>query len=153
MQFTALDTDLVRSLQNGGADAHGHAPERAVSDGDGNPCRHCLCDVPKGEEMLILAHRPFADAQPYAETGPIFLCAANCARGGGSTLPAILRTSPDYLLKGYSAEDRIVYGTGAIVPAGQIASYAAGVLAQAEVAYVHVRSARNNCYQLRIDRS
>ena len=49
------------------------APERQVSDGSAVPCRHCLSDVAAGEPFLILAHRPFPEAQPYAETGPIFL--------------------------------------------------------------------------------
>ena len=152
MQFVAMPTDVVRAYQSGDADAYGNAPERAISDGDGNPCRHCLCDIPMGAGMLILAHRPFDGLHPYAETGPIFLCATACERGGGAQLPAILQSSPDYLIKGYCAKDRIVYGTGAIVPAGDISSYATGVFADPRVAYIHVRSARNNCYQARIDR-
>jgi len=104
--------------------------------------------------MLILAHRPFDGLHPYAETGPIFLCGEACAQGGGDAVPEILQTSPDYLLKGYNARERIIYGTGAIVAADQIAAYAARLFDRdPEVAFIHVRSARNNCYQLRIDRS
>lgn len=61
-------------------------------------------------------------------------------------------TSPDYLLKGYTADDRIVYGTGAIIPANEIAQKVGDVFKDPKVAYIHARSARNNCYQLRIDR-
>lgn len=153
MRFTALPSLAVRALQRGGADAYGQPPELSISDGSGNPCRHCLRDIPKGAEMLILAYRPFDDLHPYAETGPIFLCADACARGGGCDLPEILTTSPDYLLKGYDAADRIVYGTGAIVPKSGIADHAAQVFADDRVSYIHVRSARNNCYQLRIDKT
>jgi hypothetical protein len=152
MRFTALPTDMVRTWQAGGPDANGHTPERAVSDGHGNPCRHCLRDVPKGAPMLILAHRPFENLHPYAETGPIFLCADACEPGGGAELPPILSTSPDYLVKGYSSDERIVYGTGAVVPAVQISSYASKIFADPGIAFLHVRSARNNCYQARIDR-
>ncbi|KHA50658.1 DUF1203 domain-containing protein [Sulfitobacter geojensis] len=152
MHFTALPTTAVRALQNGGTDAYALACETATSDGAGTPCRHCLTHIPKGEDMLILAYRPFAKAQAYAETGPIFLCARDCTRGGGTSLPPILTTSPDYLLKGYCAQDRIVYGTGKIVTPAEIAAYVADVFADKNVAYIHVRSARNNCYQLRIDR-
>ena len=28
---------------------------------------------------MVLAYRPFATVQPYAETGPIFLCKEECA--------------------------------------------------------------------------
>ena len=100
--------------------------------------------------MLILAHRPFPAPQPYAEVGPIFLCAEDCEAGGGGGLPEIL-TSPTYIVRGYGPDDRIVYGTGAVVPTASLASEAASRLADPRVSYVHVRSARNNCFQVRID--
>lgn len=150
LYYHPLPTDKVRALQAGGPDAYGNVPERAVSDGVGTPCRHCLCDVPNGAEMLILAHRPFSALQPYAETGPIFLCADACTAGGGTEMPQILRTSPDYLIKGYSAEERIVYGSGAVVAQEDLEARAEAILQDPRVVSVHVRSARNNCYQLRI---
>lgn len=153
LAITPMPTETVRALQSGHPDSYGIAPERAVSGGAGNPCRHCLQNIPEGAEMLVFAHRPFPDAQPYAETGPIFLCAAECEPYGASEMPPIAQTSPDYLLKGYSPQNRIVYGTGAVVPAKDMAEYASKVLERDDIAYVHVRSARNNCYQFRIDRT
>lgn len=150
--FTPIPTESVRRYQAGGEDANGQAPERAVSDGSGNPCRHCLRFIPAGRGMLILAHRPFPAPQPYAETGPIFLCADACdAPADRAEIPEIL-ASPDYILRGYGADHRIVYGTGAVVATDRIAAEADARLSDPRVAYVHVRSARNNCYQLRIDR-
>ncbi len=152
IRFSALPTETVRTLRNGGADAYGQLPERGVSDGAGNPCRHCLGDVPEGEGMLILAHRPFPALQPYAETGPIFLCAGDCAAWQGDGLPPMLG-STDYIVRGYSADDRIVYGTGRVVPTARIKVEAETIFEDPTVAYIHVRSARNNCYQCRIDRA
>ncbi|WP_299618409.1 DUF1203 domain-containing protein [uncultured Tateyamaria sp.] len=150
--FTALPTEIADAYRSGGLDAFGNPPERKLSDGQGNPCRHCLRDIPEGAEMLILAHKPFEGTHPYAEVGPIFLCADSCERGGGAELPPILTTSPDYLIKGYSDDDRIVYGTGAITPTPEITARLDAIFAHPEVAYIHVRSARNNCYQARVDR-
>jgi hypothetical protein len=152
IRFTPIPTDLVRAYQAGAPDANGQRPERHVSDGDGNPCRHCLRLIPKGAAFLVLAHRPFPAPQPYAELGPIFLCADTCAAGGGVDMPEVLE-SPDYILRGYSAADRIVYGTGGVIPTDRVAARASDLLANPDVAYVHVRSARNNCFQLRIDRA
>ncbi len=152
MQFSPIPTEIVRAYQAGGADANGQTPERHISDGDGNPCRHCLKMIPAGAGMLILAHRPFPTLQPFAEMGPIFLCADACAPGGGSDLPEILN-SAEYILRGYGPDDRIVYGTGAVVVTGSIPDEAAARLGDPRVAYVHVRSSRNNCYHLRIDRA
>ncbi len=152
-KITALPTAEVRALQAGHPDAYGATPERAVSTGAGNPCRHCLKHVPEGAEMLILAHRPFLETHPYAETGPIFLCAAPCERFDGTEMPEILTTSPDYLIKGYGKDDRIVYGTGLVTPTDRISAAVAEIFSRPDVAYIHVRSARNNCYQARIDRA
>ena len=159
LRFVPVPTAIVRAYQGGSVDSNGLLPERQVSDGGGNPCRHCLRMIPEGAGMLVLAHRPFDSLQPYAETGPIFLCADACPAGGGrmdggadgGRLPEIL-ASPDYVLRGYGADERIVYGTGGVVARDRIAARAAEVLAQPGVDFVHVRSARNTCFQLRIER-
>lgn len=159
LEYQPLDSDLARALRAGAPDANGQPAERgAISDGIGVPCRHCLNDVPAGAEYLILAHRPFPAPQPYAETGPIFLCAADCPAWTGDPadergLPPILTSSPDYLLKGYGADHRIRYGTGKVVARDGLAAYAATLLADPTIAFVDVRSARNNCYQCRIRRA
>lgn len=153
LSFEAMDSATVAALRAGRPDANGQPAERgAVSSGRGEPCRHCLDLVPEGEEFLILAHRPFPELQPYAESGPIFLCAEDCTRWAGEGVPPILKTNPDYLLKGYTADYRILYGTGRIVPQPEVEAYASNLLADPRVAFVDVRSARNNCFQLRIRR-
>ncbi len=154
IRFVPIPTETARHYQRGGVDAHGHAPERAVSDGGGNPCRHCLRHIPEGAEMLILAHRPFDSLQPYAETGPVFLCAEECAAWGGEGLPPIFRPDGEpRLVKGYGPNDRIVYGLGKVVPTEELAARAEEVLADPRVAYVHVRSSTNNCFTCRVDRA
>ncbi len=152
IRFTPMPTEAARAYQAGCPDANGQTPERGVSDGDGTPCRHCLRIIPGGAGMLTLAHRPFPAPQPYAELGPVFLCADPCeAAAPVADLPEILN-SATYILRGYSAQDRIVYGSGRVVPTAMIANEAALTLDRADVAYVHVRSASNNCYLVRIDR-
>lgn len=152
MRFVAIPTDQAQEFRAGGADANGQVPERKRSEGGGNPCRHCLRMIPAGAGMLVLAYRPFPAPQPYAEVGPIFLCADPCEAGGGAGLPAML-AAPDYILRGYGNDDRIIYGTGGVVATAAIPARAAELLADPAVAYVHVRSARNNCYQCRIERA
>ncbi|QBF29843.1 DUF1203 domain-containing protein [Thalassococcus sp. S3] len=151
-RFEAMPTNEVEAFRNGAPDANGQPARRGVSPGPGTPCRHCLENIPEGEEMLILAYRPFADLHPYAETGPIFLCAKACARYEETDLPPILKTSPDYLIKGYNDQDSIVYGTGAVVETKAMQDRVAQIFEDPAVKYIHVRSARNNCYQARVDR-
>ncbi|MET2826869.1 DUF1203 domain-containing protein [Mesorhizobium shangrilense] len=153
IQFKALPTEDVRALQQGAPDAYGRIPERKISDGDGVPCRHCLKHVGEGEAYLVLAYRPFPDLQPYAETGPIFLHERECERAAETdALPEMLESS-DYIVRGYGSDDRIVYGSGGVIPTDAIAARAETLFERADIAYVHVRSARNNCYQCRIERA
>ena len=153
LRFVALDSQTVHALRNGSTDANGQAPERQISDGGGNPCRHCLQDMPEGDPFLVLAHRPFPEPQPYAEVGPLFIHAENCQRyreTGG--LPAYLKTREAVLVRGYGDNDRIVYGTGKVVSPAAIEASAAGIFEDPKIAYIHVRSASNNCFQFRIER-
>lgn len=154
LAFVAMPTDLARACQRGEPDAYGMVPERRISDGGGMPCRHCLRHIPAGEAYLILAYRPFSALQPYAETGPIFLHAEPCERHDATQgTPEILTTSTDYILRGYGDDERIVYGTGAVTLRENVVARAGELLTRDDVAFVHVRSARNNCYQCRIERA
>lgn len=151
--FVALDSAAVEALRRGAPDANGQVPERQISDGGGNPCRHCLQDIAEGAPMLVLAHRPFPAPQPYAEVGPIFLHAEDCPRYQETAgVPAMFLRRDAILLRGYGADDRIVYGTGKIIPTEEIASMAAYLFQRPEIAYLHLRSASNNCFQCRIER-
>lgn len=151
--FKALPTEIARALQAGAPDAYGMTPERRISDGDGVPCRHCLKNVDAGKPYLVLAYRPFPALQPYAETGPIFLHAEECERApDADLLPELFGRTASYIVRGYGDDDRIVYGTGAVVPTRDIPARAAELLGRRDVAYLHMRSAKNNCYQCRIER-
>jgi hypothetical protein len=152
MIYLAMTTAEAEALRTGAPDAYGAVPERAMSDGVGKPCRHCLGDVPAGEEMLILAHRPFPDAQPYAETGPIFLCAQACTRHEDGLPQRYAHPHAHLLVKGYWPNDRIRYGVAQIVHGGGLEAACADILSDPGTAYVHVRSALNNCYQFRVER-
>jgi Protein of unknown function (DUF1203) len=58
-----------------------------------------------------------------------------------------------YLLRGYGRDDRIVYGSGQIVPTANIVTAAKALFADPGIAYIHVRSASNNCFQCRLQRA
>lgn len=146
--FHGMPVETADDYRAGAQDAYGQVAEQGISDGLA-PCRCCLRFVPEGKDMLVLAYRPFTQLQPYAETGPVFLCANACRPAEALDIPGIL-TSPHYLLKGYSADERIIYGTGQITAVAKISAYADQLLLRPEVAFVDLRSARNNCWQARL---
>ncbi|MBL4807401.1 MAG: DUF1203 domain-containing protein [Rhodobacteraceae bacterium] len=150
LSYHPIPTDHARHLQQGGADANNQPAEHDISDGNGNPCRHCLKNIPQGAKMLICAYRPFPAAQPYAEIGPIFLCADECTSYDAQNAPDVLKTSATYLIRGYTADNRIAYGTGKITAMADLATASAKILNANGIAYVHVRSASNNCFQCKI---
>jgi len=152
LSYHPYDTNWVRNIRSGGPDANGQPAERAISTGSGNPCRHCLKIIPEGADMLICAARPFPEPQPYAELGPIFLCADDCDAYSGTEQPEVLQSSPDYLVKGYTGDHRISYGTGQITAKGAIKGYCETLFENRNLAYIDVRSARNNCFLTRITR-
>ncbi|KXG86839.1 DUF1203 domain-containing protein [Agrobacterium bohemicum] len=149
--FTAMTAKDAEAFRNGNPDANGQKPERSIATGT-YPCRVCLGQIEDGEAMLLLAYRPFPKLQPFAETGPIFIHAEACSRYEASEILPPMLESLDYIVRGYGFNDRIVYGTGAVTPTDGISRYAQELFAREDIAYVHVRSARNNCYQCRIDR-
>ena len=130
IHFIAMPTAEARYFQAGGCDAYGLAPERRTSDGDGVPCRHYTLSAPT----------------PAAAPG-LYL------HGGGFVMRELLAKRKAHLIKGYGQDDRIVYGTGQIVVSAELETEAAKVLAREDVAYVHVRSAVNNCYTCRVERT
>lgn len=151
IRFLPIPTPQVRALQTGAADSNAQPPERRVSDGSTIPCRHCLRLVPAGSPYLVLGHRPFAMLHPYAETGPVFLCASPCLSGECvDTLPPFL-TSDQYIVRGYGPDERILYGTGRVTPTAAILDYCTELLARPGVAFAHIRSATNNCFHLRVE--
>lgn len=153
LQFKPISTELARAMRSGAPDAYGAPAERAIAPDTGAPCRHCLGFIPKGAPMLIFALRPFSGLHPYAETGPVFLCADDCtAFDPDRGVPEIFAQN-DMLIRAYDENERILYGTGQVVPPDRLAGECAARLARADVAFVHVRSSTNNCYQARVARA
>ena len=150
LSFTALDSEIVAHYRNGGLDAHGNAPETLISEG-GAPCRYCLDDIAPGESMLLVAHRPFPQDQPYAETGPIFIHRAACTRYEGSAVPPFIRRRKEMVVRGYDSNDRMVYSTASRVPLPQFEERAVILLRHPDVVYLHVRGTVTTCFQCRID--
>lgn len=122
-----------------------------VRDGKPHQCRVCLDLSHPDESVLLVAHRPFASVQPYAEMGPIFVHQREChPYPEVDAWPARFpRTA--VVLRGYSAEDRIVAAeTVGERPAEQVVRE---MFANPAVCYLHARNRDYGCFMFRIDRS
>ena len=150
--FVPLSQDIADHYRRGGLDAHGQPPERRVSDGVGVPCRHSLRLVPEGADYLIVAHRPFAGLNPYTETGPLFIAADPVPAAPPShDLPETMYAE-SYIVRGYTRDERILYGTGGVVPTPRVIDRCTELFQNDAVAFIHIRSAANNCFTVRVER-
>ena len=151
LRIVGLETDYVETLRARRLDRFGNRLEAAPAEPRW-PCRHCLEEIEEGAGSLVPAHSPFPAPGPYSEVGPIFICAEECAPYGETgRIPPVVRDRL-VVVRGYGHDDRIVYGTGEIVAGPEVPDLAKRLLARPEVAYLHVRTARNGCYLCRIER-
>ena len=152
MRIYGLDSTEVARIRAGGPDANGQPALVRVADGVANPCRHCLGLIAEGEAKLVLSHRPFETAQPYAESGPIFLHQRACERYDAASVPGWFDFLDPAIVRGYDASDWIRYDMGFVVRGPEITATCREILADPGVAYVHVRS-KYNCFQCRVERA
>lgn len=154
IRYLPMDSAIAHALRTGGLDAYGLVPERAISDGDGVPCRHCLGDIPAGKPVMVLAYRPFATVQPYAETGPIFLCKEECAaHDPAQGMPESFRSRARFQIRCYDGRDRMIYDLNGMVEIAELDARAEALFeAHPHLAYIHLRSETAGCYRARIER-
>ncbi|MFC4349352.1 DUF1203 domain-containing protein [Kordiimonas lipolytica] len=154
LKIIAMPTVDARAYQRGALDANGRMPERDISTGPGNPCRHCLETIEAGAEKLVLAYRPFEELQPYAELGPIFLHGRDCGRYDEyAGFPKMFQRWNTVLVRGYGSNNRIQYQAARHIPVDELEAQCAEMLTDPNVAYLHVRTSQYNCYQCRVERA
>jgi hypothetical protein len=151
LKVRGIPTVEVARFRQGQPDANGQPPLVRVAEGLANPCRHCLGLIAEGEAKLVLAYRPFAALQPYAETGPIFLHQDECPRYDSPALPEWFEFLDPAIVRGYGEDDWIRYETGDVIPGRDLTASCQTILADPTIAYVHIRS-KYNCFQCRVDR-
>ncbi len=96
-------------------------------------------------------YRPFDSAQPYAETGPVFLHERECTPYATPDLypPEMPRTL--VVIRAYDEHDAIADAT--LVGKREIEGALEEMLSKPGVAYVHVRNAGYGCFICRVDRA
>ncbi len=152
-RFVGLDSDYTQTLRTRRRDAFGEPVEVFPTDDPGMPCRHCLHEIGLEKEVLVLSHRPFPQPGPYSEVGPIFVCGSDCMRfATAEEIPPVV-AARKVVVRGYTARDRINYGSAEVVDGRDAAPVIQRLLADPENAYLHVRTALNGCFLARVERA
>ena len=68
-------------------------------------------------------------------------------------LPQIFKARDTVMVRGYDAQDQIVYKDGGVVAMENLKQACRAIFQHPEVAYIHARSALYGCYQCRIERA
>ena len=111
------------------------------------PLRCCLRIAEPGDQVSLVAYRPFDDPSPWSEVGPVFVHTAGCpGHDDPARLPQRLRTGPR-ILRTYHADGSMDYADITLVPEGEdIEPALTDLLSRPGVDFVHVRSSTAQCF-------
>jgi hypothetical protein len=144
----AIEPARLAAIRAARADGHGNDLLPFAADG-GEPLRCCLRRAHAGEQIALISYAPFVAPSPWREVGPVFVHAADCGGyqpSSGDALPAELRTGPR-LLRTYRADETMNYEHNTLVEDGEdIAPVLEQLLAEPDVALVHVRTVLPQCF-------
>ncbi|MFI6844589.1 DUF1203 domain-containing protein [Kitasatospora sp. NBC_00085] len=138
-------------------DDAGRPPVRSTDDTGGAPLRCCLTRALPGDRIALVAYAPLrrwaaetgAEPGPYDEVGPVFVHDGPCA-GAGPAWPAAFHTG-DRVLRAYDRRGHIVGGVPVSPETAEAG--AAALLADPEVAVVHVRALQFGCFMHEVRRA
>jgi Protein of unknown function (DUF1203) len=157
----AIDAATLRQLRQ--RDDAGHPPRLQTPADGGEPLRCCLRRSQPGEQLALVSYAPLrrwaqrtgADPGPYEEVGPVFIHPEPCEGPAGSGIPSDF-LGRHFVLRAYLADGRILGGTLIEAPdeAGPVAAEAQllRLLADPDVAAVHVRAVEFGCFQFEVSR-
>ena len=151
LRVEALAPDRLDAIRNAGVDDGGNAVYPARTAEGGEPLRCCLHIARPGEQMLLIAYRPFGQPSAYAETGPVFVHANAC---GGypcpDTYPEEFR-GRQQVFRCYDAAGNILGGHLA-EPTEDVETVVGELFADQAVEYIHTRNVVFGCYMLELRR-
>ncbi|MFD3686669.1 DUF1203 domain-containing protein [Nocardiopsis sp. NPDC058631] len=154
-EVRAIAPEVVETLRE--RDDAGRAPLARTDHGGGSPMRCCLRRSAPGEQIMLVSYAPLrrwaartgADPGPYDECGPVFVHAGEC--GGpvdGPGYPTALHGARR-VLRSYHARGHILGGRLVELPmerAAEVDGLLREVLADPEVALVHMRAVEYGCF-------
>lgn len=117
----------------------------------GFPCRVSLADAAVGDELLLLPFEHQPAASPYRASGPIYV------RRDARRRTLAPGEVPDYVsrrlisARAYDAGHCIV--AARVTPGEEVGAEMQRLLADAQVAYLHLHHAARGCFLGRVDRA
>jgi hypothetical protein len=151
IRIRALSTEVARRIREAMVDDFGNRLTITDSPEGGAPCRHCLRRSADGERLILFAYRPFEAAGPYAEVGPVFIHADECAPYADASAFPPAFSDRALTLRAY--DDRRHIAAAEVAAPGAAVAAITRMLADERVRSVHVRNPAWGCFSFAVERA
>jgi hypothetical protein len=146
-----IDPARLDAVRRAGEDGWGNVFTPFAASGDGEPLRCCLRFAQAGEQIALISFAPFEQASPWREVGPVFVHADHCEGYAERRLPDELRRGPR-VLRTYRADGSMNYEQNTLVGDEDLEPVLDRLLAEPDVATVHVRTVLPQCFLYAVTR-
>jgi hypothetical protein len=151
-RIEAIPAADLRRIRESGRDDAGNPLRFSVTEGPGSPLRCCLREATSGERIALITYRPFTQDGPYAEVGPVFIHADECAGyESPHSYPEGFRNRRQ-VFRPYDAAGNMVYDALALVDGDSAEETVERLFARPDVEFIHSRNPLPGCYMFRIAR-
>jgi hypothetical protein len=154
MTFNPIEPDRLDAMRATGHDEFGNAWTHRDA-GGGEPLRCCLRRATAGEAIALICYSPWTRRSPWAESGPVFVHFERCAGYPDRTVyPQAFTDAPSMLNPFDHAGERAYDHITFVDPGTEHEKAVRAVMAEPDVAFLHVRSATAGCFtfEVRVDR-
>ena len=147
-----IPDSVAKRIRETRVDDYGHQLSVSVAtENDSGPCRSCLTVFRPGEGRLLFSYAPNQCDHPYNEIGPIYIHEQECrAYTHYDSFPSELRTRRPLVLRFYEEFGGLIGGE--LVGERNVEDVIAKAFEDAQVKYLHARTATVGCFVARIER-
>lgn len=147
-----IPDSVARDIREKRVDELGHQLVVSISTKeDTGPCRSCLTVIRPGEGRFLFSYAPNKYDHPYNEIGPVYIHEHECRPYTAyEQFPQELRTRRPLVLRCYAADGNMIGGE--LVGERPVEEVIASLFDDAEVEYLHARSATVGCFIARVER-
>jgi len=151
MTVHAIDPARLDAVRERGVDDFGNPVAPYAASGSGEPLRCCLRFARAGEPIALISWAPFTEVSPWREVGPVYVHADACPGFAGDRLPPELAEGPR-VLRTYAPDGSMNYAHLTLVEDGDLTPVIDRLLAEPDVATVHVRTVLPQCFLYAVTR-
>jgi hypothetical protein len=146
-----IDPGRLDDVRQNGEDVSGNPFTTFAAAGDGEPLRCCLRYARADEQIALISFAPFTEQSVWREVGPVYVHAERCTGYAERELPDELRRGPR-VLRTYRADGSMNYEHNTLVGEEDLEPVLDRLLAEPDVATVHVRTVLPQCFLYAVTR-